>query len=199
MYLVNNKIFDLLELCVPFTELEYDYLIFLFSDSSHTLIHNGLKLSKELLEGFKKAIENENISLINELTPPFPIEVTPQMIECFDKKYIIKRPPFIGFENIDYIGELLWALSKSRELLVEEKDKKYLNNLEEEYKNQILKILKNIENKIPTFEYSKILKDCTEVFEGAIFLDEELNQFYNWLENRIKIFLENNNIIDKKS
>lgn len=195
---MGNKIFDLLELCVPFTELEYDYLILLFSDSSHTLIHNGLKLTKELLDGFKEAIENENISLINELTPPFPIEVTSQMIECFDKKYIIKIPPFTGFENIDYIGELLWALSKCRQLLLAEQDKKYLNNLEEEYKDKILKFLNDIENKIPTFEYSKILKICKEVFEGAVFLDDELNQFYNWLENRIKIFLENNNIIDKK-
>ena len=194
---MDNKIFDLLKLCVPFTELEYDYLILLFSDSSHTSIHNGLKLSKELLEGFRKAIENENISLINELPPPFPIEVTSQMIECFDKKYTIKIPPFTGFENIDYIGELLWALSKCRQLLFTEQDKKYLNNLEEEYKAKILKFLNNIENKIPTFEYSKILKICTEVFEGAVFLDDELNQFYNWLEKRIKIFLENN-IIDKK-
>ena len=185
---MGNKIFDLLKLCVPFTELEYDYLILLFSDSSHTLIHNGLKLTKELLEGFKEAIENENISLINELTPPFPIEVTPQIIECFDNKYIIKKTSISDFENVYYIGELLWALSKSRQLLVTEQDKKYLDNMEEEYKIKILNLLDTIENKIPDTEHLKIKNICKETFDGEIFLDQELNIFYCYLENIIKHF-----------
>lgn len=185
---IDNEIFNLLELCTPFADLEYDYLTLLFSDSSHTLIHNGLKFSKELLEGFKEAIENENISLINELTPPFPIEVTPQIIECFDNKYIIKKTSISDFENVYYIGELLWALSKSRQLLVTEQDKKYLDNMEEEYKIKILNLLDTIENKIPDTEHLKIKNICKETFDGEIFLDQELNIFYCYLENIIKYF-----------
>ena len=185
---IDNEIFNLLELCTPFADLEYDYLTLLFSDSSHTLIHNGLKFSKELLEGFKEAIENENISLINELTPPFSIEVTPQIIECFDNKYIIKKTSISDFENVYYIGELLWALSKSRQLLVTEQDKKYLDNMEEEYKIKILNLLDTIENKIPDTEHLKIKNICKETFDGEIFLDQELNIFYCYLENIIKHF-----------
>jgi len=185
---MDNEIFDLLELCTPFTDLEYDYLIFLFCDNYHTLISNGLKISKNFFKDLKKATENKNISLINELTPPFPIEVTPQIIECFDNEYIIKKASISNFENVYYIGELLWALSKSRQLLVTEQDKKYLGNIEKEYKIKILKLLDSIEIKIPDSEYLKIKNICKETFEGEIFLDKELNSLYCYLENIIKHF-----------
>ena len=186
---INNDISNLLALCTPFADLEYDYLILLFCDNYHTLIPNGLKIPKNFFKDLKNAIENENISLINELIPPFPIEVTPQMIECFDKEYIIKKTAISSFENIYYIGELLWALSKSRQLLVTEQDKKYLNTIEEEYKIKILKLLDNIETRIPDSIYLKIKNICKKVFEGQIFLDKELNSFYNYLENTIKTSL----------
>ena len=60
--------------------------------------------------------------------------------------------------------------------------------MEEEYKIKIINLLDTIENKIPDTEHLKIKNICKETFDGEIFLDQELNIFYCYLENIIKHF-----------
>lgn len=122
---------------------------------------------------------NDEESLINELSPPFPVEVTSHMVDCFANVYDVEKPAVTGYENVDHIGELLWALSKSRQVLTDYQDETYFSIIEIKYKNEILKLLRDISNKIVDEHFSEISNICKAVFEGEEFLDVELNAFYN--------------------
>lgn len=175
----GDKLLNLLYLCTPFAELEYDYLILLCCNKPNILNLNGLKIPKRFFETLKQAVENEDESLINELTPPFPVEVTSQMVNCFANGYDVERPAVTGYENVDRVGELLWALSKSRQVLINNQDAEYFNSIEKKYKDELLKILGDINSKITDNHFTEISDICKAVFEGAEFTDVELNAFYN--------------------
>ncbi|WP_099203896.1 P-loop NTPase [Scatolibacter rhodanostii] len=179
----GDKLFHFLYLCTPFAELEYDYLILLCCNKSNILIRHGLKIPKRFFETLKQAVENEDETLINEFTPAFPVEVTSQMVECFSNGYDIEKPAITGYENVDRVGELLWAFSKSRQVLIDNQDAKYFNIIEKKYKDEIFKILGDISSKIPERHFTEISNICKSVFEGEEFLDVELNAFYNNLVN----------------
>jgi hypothetical protein len=183
----GDKLLHLLYLCTPFAELEYDYLILLCCNKPNILIPNGLKIPKRFFETLKQAVENEDESLINELTPPFPVEVTSQMVNCFANRYDVEKPAVTGYENVDRVGELLWALSKSRQVLIDNQNAKYFNIIEKKYKDEILKLLGDINSKIADKHFTEISNICKTVCEGEEFLDVELNAFYN---NLISICLD---------
>lgn len=175
----GDKIMHLLFLCTPFAELEYDYLILLCCNKPNILIPNGFKIPKRFFETLKQCVENDDESLINKLSPPFPVEVTSQMVNCFTNEYEVEKPAVTGYENVDRIGELLWALSKSRQVLIDNQDAKYFNIIEKKYKDEILKLLGEINSKIVDKHFAEISNICKAVFEGEEFLDVELNAFYN--------------------
>lgn len=174
----GDKLLHLLYLCTPIAELEYDYLILLCCNKPNILIPNGLKIPKRFFETLKQAVENDE-SLINELTPPFPVEVTSLMVNCFANGYDVEKPPVTGYENVDRVGELLWAFSKSRQVLIDKQDAKYFEIIEKRYKAEILKLLGDINCKIEYKHFTEISNICNAVFEGEEFLDVELNVFYN--------------------
>lgn len=175
----GEELLRLLYLCTPFTSLEYDYLIVLCCNDPHNIMTNGLKIPKRFFEKLKKAVEDNDVNLMNELSPPFPVEVTPQMLNCFNCGYDVVKPAVTGYENIDRISELLWALSKSRQMLIYNEDVKYRSIVEEKYKDEVLKILEDINSKITDEYFTEISNLCKAVFEGEEFLDVELNAFYN--------------------
>ena len=84
------------------------------------------------------------------------------------------------YDNWERVGELLWALSKARQLLTKELDKEYLTIVENKYMDGIRDILSEIKPKIPNDKYEEIETLCKKVFEGDIFLDREVNKFYNY-------------------
>lgn len=179
----GDKLLHLLYLCTPFAELEYDYLILLCCNKPNILNAYGLKFPKRFFEIIKQAVENDDESLINELTQPFPVEVTSQMVNCFSNEYDVEQPAVTGYENVDHIGELLWALSKSRQVLIHNQDANYFNIIEKKYKDEILKLLRDIKSKIADKHFAEISNICKNVFEGEEFLDVKLNKFYNNLLN----------------
>ena len=146
-----------------------------------------MKLSKNFLETLKQIVENEGSSLTTELSSPFPVEVTLQMINSFESKYYVKKVSSMWYDNWERVGELLWALSKARQLLTKELDKKYLTIVENKYMDGIRDILSEIKPKIPNDKYEEIETLCKKVFEGDIFLDREVNKFYNYQEEIFKV------------
>lgn len=183
----ETELLKVLYLCTSFYELGYDYLVLLICDDNNRLMPNGLKLSKNFLETLKQIVENEGSSLTTELSSPFPVEVTLQMINSFESKYYVKKVSSMWYDNWERVGELLWALSKSRQLLTKELDKKYLTILENKYMDGIRDILSEIKPKIPNGKYEEIETLCKKVFEGDIFLDREVNKFYNYQEEIFKV------------
>ncbi|MGL5042171.1 MAG: hypothetical protein ACRC6X_03585 [Culicoidibacterales bacterium] len=170
----NSK---LLYLCTSFIELDYDYMIILFSNEPNVLSLNGVIFSKNFLEQIKQAIENEDVSQISKLSPPFTIEVTTQMLNCFSKKYNLVNQIATENEEILCIGEILWALSKCRQVLVHSEDIEYSNILLKEYKDELLKKLEFLHNKIQEDHYVEIYNTCNSILEGNQFLDLHLNEF----------------------
>ncbi len=175
----GDKLLHFFYLCTPFAEFEYDYLILLCCNKPNILIPNGLKIPKKFFEILKLAVENDDESLLNELSPPFPIEVISQMVNCFDTEYDVEGPAITGYENVDRVGELLWALSISRQSLIDNLDEMYFKSIEKKYKDEILKILEDIKGKIVNEHFIEIENICKAVFEGEQFLDVELNAFYS--------------------
>lgn len=174
-----DKLMHFFYLCIPLAKFEYDYLILLFCNKLNILIPMGLKIPKRFFDILKQAIENDDDeSLLNELSPPFPIEVTLKMVNCFENEYDVEKPAITGYENVDRVGEFLWALSKSRQLLSDDLDAMYFSSIEKEYKDEILKILDEIKGKIENEHFTEISNICKAVFEGKQFLDVELNAFY---------------------
>lgn len=53
--------------------------------------------------------------------------------------------------------------------------------------DRIRDILSEIKPKIPNDKYEEIETLCKKVFEGDIFLDRELNKFYNYQEEIFKV------------
>lgn len=175
----GDELLHLLYMCTPFAELEYDYLIVLCCNEPNSIIPNGLKIPKRFFEKLKEAIESDDAPLMNELVPPFPVEVTSQILDCFDNKYNVAKPNISEYGNIVRIGELLWALSKSRQMLIYSQDNKYSDIIEKKYKDEILKLLADINNKIVRNYFCEISNLCKAVFAGEKFLDVELNVFYD--------------------
>mgnify|MGYP007129173854 CR=1 FL=1 len=60
--------------------------------------------------------------------PPYPVNVTAQMLDCFSEKYDLPEKKVTDVDElpIGYIAEELWIYSKSVELLTEPEDACYL-------------------------------------------------------------------------
>lgn len=179
----SDKLMHLLYLCTPFAELEYDYLLLLFCNKPNVLIPSGLKIPKNFLGTLKQCVENDDESLVDELGLPFPMEVTSQIMDCFANVYDVEKPTVTGYENVGRVGELLWAFSKTRQVLTNYQDEAYFISIEKKYKDEILKLLSDISDKIVDVHFTEISNICKAVFEGDEFLDVELNAFYNNLNS----------------
>jgi len=176
-----NECSNMLKLCIPFAELEYTYLIVIFYDDNNIVNANGLKIPKAYLKALKESIESgEDKFAETRFSNPLPVEITPNIISCFEDKYSIEKNT-IDNSKLERISELLWAISKSRQILVGEEDKEYLFKLEYEYKRNVEDILRSIKGSITNDKYLFIENLCKEVFEGAIFLDNEISKFYEYL------------------
>jgi len=176
-----NECLNMLKLCIPFAELEYTYLIVIFYDENSIVKENGLKIPKTCLKTLRESIESgEDKFAETRFSNPLPVEITPNIISCFEGKYSIEKNT-IDNSKLERISELLWAISKSRQILVGDEDKEYLFKLEYEYKRNVEDILRSIKGSITNDKYLFIENLCKEVFEGAIFLDSEISKFYEYL------------------
>lgn len=70
--------------CKPFAELDYDYLVVVYKNDQDKVLPNGLKIAKDFLKKLKITIDTEDITLLEQLTPTFPEEVTTRILECFE-------------------------------------------------------------------------------------------------------------------
>ncbi|ACV61738.1 hypothetical protein Dtox_0831 [Desulfofarcimen acetoxidans DSM 771] len=167
--------------CTPFAELDYDYLVVVCKNDHDKIMPSGLRVSKDFLKRLKIAINTEDTKLAEQLTSPFPEEVTTQILECFEHQYEVFSPIVTGYEEIDRIAELLWAFSKSQEELSDDSDTEYRKYIENNYKTEISSLLRTVESQIPQTDLSEISQLCNDVFNGYTFDDGSFNSFYNKL------------------
>lgn len=105
-----------------------------------------------MLVDVKKAIESENHSLLDKLMPPYPVDVTAQMLDCFIEKYDLpeKNSTDVDQLPIGDVAEELWIYSKSVELLTEPEDACYLAAETQGIQTNIAGMLRLLKNKLPS-------------------------------------------------
>ena len=115
--------------CIPFADTPFDYLVILCANETREINPVALLFPKRMLLDVKKAIESEDVSLLENITPPYPVNVTVQMLGCFIEKYDLpeKSKPDINVLPVGDIAEELWVYSKSAELLTKSEDADYLS------------------------------------------------------------------------
>lgn len=115
--------------CISFADTSFDYLIILSANGVGKIHPTALRFPRRMLVALKKAIESDDNSLFDKLTPPYPMDVTQQMLSCFIKKYDLSKADDIDLDALPIgdIAEELWVYSKSAELLTEPEDDSYLD------------------------------------------------------------------------
>lgn len=175
----SEELLRFLYLCTSITELDYDYLVIASRNCKSEVMPNALRVSMQFLRDYQTAIDTENEELIQNLSLPFPVEITPHFLGCFKQDEELFIPVRSGFEGIDLIAELLWAFSKSQKELIDKEDLEYLTLIENSLKTEILNLLKLFEYQIPHNDFCEISQLCEDTFRGIEFDDIKLKDFNN--------------------
>ena len=124
-----------------------------------------------------EAIESENHSLLDKLVPPYPVNVTAQMLDCFSEKYDLPEKKVTDVDElpIGYIAEELWIYSKSVEFLTEPEDACYLAAQTQDIQLNITEMLCLLKNKLPVKDVDWLIEICDNVFSGEKFDDIMFN------------------------
>lgn len=175
----SEKLLRFLYLCTSITELDFDYLVIASRNCKSQVMPNPLRVSMQFLRDYQTAIDTENEELIQNLSLPFPVEITPQFLGCFKQDEELFIPVRSGFEGIDLIAELLWAFSKAQKELVDKEDLEYLTLIENSLKTEVLNLLKSFEYQIPHNDFCELSQLCDDTFRGIEFDDIKLNDYNN--------------------
>ncbi|WP_165755812.1 hypothetical protein, partial [Ruminiclostridium hungatei] len=179
----ENKISTLILVFVPVIDLEVDYIYILFCNGSTTVTKNGLSISKLSLEKVKAYFTTESESELKDITPPLPIEITNDILSCFNDEFQLeKEKDYSNLENIDNTYLQLWEYSQYAKNLTSDdiEEKKYLSRLQKNKKDQIETMLEKNRNVAPTYFVNKIdyLKKAV-IEDNYLFDDVELNTCLN--------------------
>lgn len=178
--------------CIAFADAPFDYLVILSANESKEIDSTALQFPRRMLVDVKKAIESENHSLLDKLVPPYPVNVTAQMLDCFSEKYDLPEKKVTDVDElpIGYIAEELWIYSKSVELLTEPEDACYLAAQTQDIQLNITEMLCLLKNKLPVKDVDWLIEICDNVFSGEKFDDIMFN---NVIEHFIQKKIEQEN------
>lgn len=165
---------------LEFTESCFDYLVLLSSDTNGSIERGGLKFPKSALAVNKSALDDDDPQP-EGLFRPFPIAITPKIVNCFGPGFEIAPARITGYEGIDKIAELLWAYAKAHEILTDKRDTQYRKQTEVKLSNEIWRTLSFYTNQIAPDDLESLRKLCENVIEGQQFGDDDINEFFNAL------------------
>ena len=162
---------------VAFTEASYDYMVMLITDDDGKIQPHATKFPQRAFRCLRAEQNGEDIKYFEDFTSPFPVEVTSDMLGCFEEEYNLQplgsNRQWLG--KIGEIGEELWVYSKNRELLVDETDCQYLWDSLADVKLRIEGILDTVSRSIDGESVSLIRSLCDEVYGGEKFDNKEYN------------------------
>lgn len=167
----EDNIMEWLCSSITFSDTIFDYLVVLFHNEQGKLNNRALQFPKKTFEAIKKALEMEDDSLFENITPPYPIDVDLKMLNCFIKKYDLTEEKSSNFEvdSIESVAEELWIYSKIRELLIEKSDDNYLISEMQNIQNNISKMLNLLKVSISTEDFNWITEIYNSVLSGENF------------------------------
>ena len=99
--------------------------------------------------------------------PPYPVNVTAQMLDCFSEKYDLPEKKVTDVDElpIGYIAEELWIYSKSVELLTEPEDACYLAAQTQDIQLNITEMLCLLKNKLPVKDVDWLIEIVITYFQ----------------------------------
>ena len=138
-----------------------------------------LRISRFFFEDLKNALESDDVDAANNLSPPYPAELTAQILDCFEGRYEMPIAPIVECSGIERIVELLWAFSKSRELASNEVVCQGLKATD--IISEVHSLLASIDTTNLPYDHDELSKLCTDVFDGGTFDDADYNSILNKL------------------
>ncbi|MDR3165585.1 MAG: hypothetical protein LBU13_08405, partial [Synergistaceae bacterium] len=165
--------------CIPFADASFDYLVTLCTDDSKKIKPVALQVSKQMLSDAKKAIELNDTALFEELTPLYPVNITSQMLNCFQKKYslLYKDKSNVDALPVGDIAEELWVYSTLVTLLTAPEDADYLEASLNEVRTGILDMRNSLEKRMSDDAFRELSNLCDVVLGGQTFDNREFNLF----------------------
>jgi len=173
----TSKLEELLYLCNPISELDYDYLVIAFKNQAGEIIRDGVKVSINFIKIYKTAIEQNNLDLLNGNSRPLPTMINQQFLDCFKHKEIMQLSYRTGYEGLEKILELLWAYSRSKKELIYPEDEEYLSRINGKVKKQIQDLLKSYKHQKEWVDFLELTKTCEDTLNGNVFDDKLLNDY----------------------
>jgi len=170
---------------ISFAESPYDYLLLLLANDAGEVIPNAIKFPQKafryIYDAFTLGVEEE----MDPLASPYPIELTPSILECFDGEYILQEQQSTNtwLSRIADIGQELWIYSKNRELLTDDDDKQYVLDNLSTIKVQIDEIIGEIKSSIKNEVLLSITEFCANVYTGETFGDKEYNKLMSCIQS----------------
>lgn len=170
--------------CIPFAKFHFDYLLLLVTNDAGEVIPSAIKFPKKI---FQYLYNFEDMGLEEKIdfsTSPYPVDVTQEMLKCFDGEYTLQeeKKENVWLSRIVDIGEELWMYSKNRELLIDEEDKQYLSENLNKIKNQIDLMISSIEANVSKDMLSMIEKKCSDVYDGYSFGNDDYNELIFYIQ-----------------
>lgn len=185
----ENNLIEWLVGCIPLADAPFDYLVVLCTNQSGEIEPSALQLSKRTIIDVKRAIESMEPSLLEKLTPPYPVDVTEQMLGCFITKsdFHVKNKTDTDILPIGDIAEELWVYSTCVELLTKKEDADYLSAELQSIQTNITGMFHMLEGKLPPKDIDQLINTCEKVFKGNKFDDALFNNFIeNFIQKNMK-------------
>ena len=178
---------DFLITAIPFAKSPYDYLLLLMINDTGEVIPNAIKFPQKAFQYLYNVINLGREEEMDPLASPYPVEVTQELLKCFDGEYVLQenQPINIWLSRIADIGEELWMYSKNREFLVSEEDVQYLSENLNVIQNRINGMIKDIETNASEDILSEVKELCAAVYHGDSFDDEKYNKLISYIQATI--------------
>ena len=163
--------------CIPFLDSSFSYVVLMFTDENKRVNPTALKIPRRMIEKIKTNIESDNEIQSDNLSLPYPTDVTEQMLECFHDGFTLQSKHKLQFDlsPISEIAEELWIYSKLIKILVEPEDSDYLRTSLESIQKNIFKRLRLLADCLPPDDIQQLSTLCESVFAGTSFDDNSFN------------------------
>ncbi|MEE0452534.1 P-loop NTPase [Peptacetobacter sp.] len=184
----NDNLVLLVCSCIALEEYPFDSLVILCSNKNNEIYPKALRIYKESMTYFKEKLESDLEFNEDDFSKIMPVDVSPQMINCFDENYTICPNITNNLEEdlIIEIAENLWKYSKYRILITEPEDIDYLESELITIKRSINKNLVDLQKTLSKDEFESLSELCEKVFSGLVFNDEVFNYIFDDISKKLE-------------
>jgi hypothetical protein len=166
---------------IPIIDFEVDFVIVMTSGANErTVKESAVRISKDFLLKFKKVLEEDDASYIENAFPPLPVEVDEHHIEVFSQVLVIEKvQPNKSLENYDIFFTKLWEYAQLAKYLDQPHEQKYLKQMQNITQKEIENLYASLSAEQKKL-HKRAIKSMEKVFtENYYYGKDEFNNDYN--------------------